>query len=149
MPVQFPEKFRTVFIKAINDVEVKSVDILNTYALEHVTEKVRTLLGPKCDSGSGKITVIFSALYGLKSAGAAFNSHLVSCMESMGYFPCWAEPDLWMRPETYPENRVQCYLHLLCYVDEILCIHFAESVLQHLHQSFVIKAEQTKCVSWH
>ena len=45
-----------------------------------------------------KSDVIFRALYGLKSAGAAFRSHLAMCMESLGHQSCKAAPDLWLKP---------------------------------------------------
>ena len=77
-----------------------------------------------------KTTVIMSSLYVIPSAGAAFSGHLASCMVSMGYVLCKADPDLWMRPEICPEDKVQYYTLMLCYVDDILCIHqIANSVL--------------------
>jgi hypothetical protein len=45
---------------------------LNTYITAPVMEKVWTILGPKFRHDSGKSAVIMRALYGLKSAGAAF-----------------------------------------------------------------------------
>ena len=66
----------------------------------------------------------------LKSAGAAFRIYLASSMESMGYLPCRADPDLWPRPEIYQESKVQYSVYILCYVDDILCIHHnADGVL--------------------
>ena len=56
---------------ALNDLEVKSGDILNAYVQAPVTEKVWTTLGPEFSKDAGKTAVIVRALYGLKSAGAA------------------------------------------------------------------------------
>ncbi len=57
---------------SLNDFEVKVGDVLNTYITAPVKEKVWTILGPKFRLDSGKSAVIVRALYGLKSAGAAF-----------------------------------------------------------------------------
>ena len=61
---------------ALNDLEVKSGDILNAYVQAPVTEKVWTTLGPEFSKDTIKTVVIFSALYGLKSEGAVSRSHL-------------------------------------------------------------------------
>ena len=57
---------------SLNDLKVKVGDVLNAYITAPVKEKVWTILGPKFGHDSGKSAVIVSALYGLKSAGAAF-----------------------------------------------------------------------------
>ena len=82
-------------IATLNDFEVTG-DILNAYELASVTEKVWTTLGPEFSKDAGKTAVIVRASYGLKSAGAAFRSHLAQCMESLGYESCKADPDLWI-----------------------------------------------------
>ena len=53
-----------------------------------------TTLGPEFGKDAKKTTLIVGPLYALKLAGAAFRSHLVRCMESMGYKSCKADPDL-------------------------------------------------------
>jgi hypothetical protein len=63
------------------------------------------------------------ALYGLKSAGAAFCTHLASFMRQMGYASCKADPDLWYKTETRPDDNFRHYAYILCYVDDILCVH--------------------------
>ncbi len=44
-------------------------------------------------------------------------------MCQMGYIFCKADPDLWLKAVTRPEDKVQYYAYILCYVDDILCIH--------------------------
>ncbi len=44
-------------------------------------------------------------------------------MCQMGYTSCKADPDLWLKAVTRPEDNVHYYTYILCYVDEILCIH--------------------------
>ncbi len=57
---------------SLNYLKVKVGDVLNAYITAPVKEKVWTILGPKFGHDSGNSAVIVHALYGLKSAGAAF-----------------------------------------------------------------------------
>jgi hypothetical protein len=57
---------------SLNDLEVKVGDVLNAYITTPVKEKVWTILGSEFGHDSGKSAIIVRALYGLKSAGAAF-----------------------------------------------------------------------------
>ena len=67
-------------IAALNDLGVKVCDVLNAYTTAPITKKVWTILGPEFGSNAGKSAIIVRALYGLKSAGAAFaHTLLPSC----------------------------------------------------------------------
>jgi hypothetical protein len=57
---------------SLNDLEVKVGNVLNAYITAPVKEKVWTILGPEFGLDSGKSAIIVHALYGLKSASAAF-----------------------------------------------------------------------------
>ena len=60
-------------------------------------------------------------------------------MRHMGYTPCLADPDLWMKPEIR-EDGFEYYAYVLCYVDDVLSIsHNAEEVLNRLDKYFRIK----------
>ena len=61
-----------LILAALNDLEVKSADIKNTYLSAPVTEKIWTILSPELREDTGKKAIIVSSLYGLKSAGTAF-----------------------------------------------------------------------------
>jgi hypothetical protein len=63
------------------------------------------------------------ALYGLKSAGAAFRDHLAEYMHNLGWNPFRADRDLWMKAETCPGDGVLYWSNILIYADEILCAH--------------------------
>ncbi len=105
---------------SLNDLEVKLGNVLNAYITAPVKKKVWTILGPEFGLDSGKSAIIVRALYGLKSAGAAFQAHLASFMCQMGYTSCKADPDLWLKAVTRPEDNVHYYAYILCYVDDIL-----------------------------
>jgi hypothetical protein len=108
---------------SLSDLDVKVGDVLNAYITAPVMEKVWTILGPESGHDSGKSVVIVHALYGLKSAGAAFPAHLASFTRQIGYTSCKADPDLWLKAVTRPEDNVHYYAYIPCYVDVILCIH--------------------------
>ncbi len=67
---------------------------MNAYITAPVKEKVLTVLGSEFGHDAGKSAIIVHALYGLKSAGAAFQAFL---MHQMGYTSCKAVPDLWLK----------------------------------------------------
>jgi hypothetical protein len=112
-----------LLMAALNDLNVKVGDVLNAYITAPITEKVWTVLGPEFCIDAGKSAIIVRALYGLKSTGAAFCAHLASFMHQMGYTSCKADPDLWYKAETRPADSFRYYAYILCYVDNILCVH--------------------------
>ena len=66
-------------------------------------------LGPKFGKDAGKSAVIVRALYGLKSAGAAFKSHIARCMESLGYQSCKTDPNLRIKQDIREEDGIKYY----------------------------------------
>jgi hypothetical protein len=65
------------------------------------------VLDPKIGEDTGKLALIVRALYGLKSVGDASRSHLASCMDQLGWKPCIADQDLWLKEETLPDDGVK------------------------------------------
>jgi hypothetical protein len=110
-------------LAALNDLDVKMADIENTYLTAPITEKVWTVLGPEFGDDAGKRALIVRTLYGLKSAGAAFRNHLAECMKHLGWHPCRAYRDLWMKAETRPDDGILYWAYILIFVDDILCVH--------------------------
>ena len=107
---------------ALNGLEVMSSDILNAYLQAPISEKYWTIcgleFGPELE---GCKVHIVRALYGCKSAGRDFWNHLRECMEMLGYSPCLADPDLWMRL-VRREGNLEYYEYVLPYVDDYLAI---------------------------
>ena len=102
---------------ALHDLEVKAANVLNTNVMVLNCENIWTVLD------AGKSAVIVKALYRLKSAGASFRAHLAQCMQEFGYCSCNSDPNLWMKAQYKPENKLEYYSYILCHVDDILCIH--------------------------
>jgi hypothetical protein len=84
----------TLTLAALNDLDVMMGDIENDYVTAPITEKFWTVLGPEFGDDTGKQALIVRALYGLKSAGAAFRNHLASCMDHLKWKSCLDDRDL-------------------------------------------------------
>ena len=91
------ESVRIMFlIAALNDLEILSADIGNAYLNAPNREKVYATAGKEFGSRAGETVIIVRALYGLKSAGASWRSHLANSLHGLGYRSCLADPDIWI-----------------------------------------------------
>ena len=77
--------------------------------------------GNEFGTEQGKVFIVVRALYGLKSAAAAFRAFMASKLEELGFKSNVADPDVWMRAAT-KENGDEYYEYVLMYVDDILAI---------------------------
>ncbi len=59
---------------ALNALKVMAANIMNAYITAPNKEKICTQLGPEFGKNKGRQTIVVRALYGLKSAGAAFRT---------------------------------------------------------------------------
>jgi hypothetical protein len=63
----------------------------------------------------GKMMIIRRARYGMKPSGAAYKAHFVITLFEMGYTPCKANPDVWLRTAGKSDGT-EYYEYLLTYV---------------------------------
>ena len=122
----------TLTIAALNDLEVKTADVQNTFLTVPCSELIHTTLGPEFGEDQVKMAVIVRALYGLTSAGASFRNHLTDFMHHLGYHSCLADPDLWKKRMVHPEDNFKFYSYVLLYVDA--CPHICHNAEQELHK---------------
>ena len=109
-------------IAALNDLDIFAADIQNSYLTAPYGENIIFTCGPEFGSEHmGKTAVVIRALYGLHSSGAAFRNKLATYMETLGYFPCEADPDVWMRPGRKSDGS-EYYKYVLSYVNACLSI---------------------------
>jgi len=69
----------------------------------------------------GRTVVIVRALYGLKSAGAAWNHHLANELMQLEFEPVPADPDVWRRAHVKSDGT-KYYEYVFVYVDDLLCL---------------------------
>jgi len=130
-----------LFVAALNDLGVRLTDIGNAYLTAATTERCYVVAGDEFGPElKGRILKIVRALYGLKSAGAAFHAHLASILRHiMGFTPCEADPDVWMRLAQKPDGTLY-YEYVLCYVDDVLIISMdLDGIADELKEHFVLK----------
>jgi hypothetical protein len=126
-------------LTALNDLYVTTGDIENAYLTAPITEKVWTVLGPEFGEDAGKRALIVRAMYGLTYTGAAFRNHMASCMDHLGWKPCLADRDLWMKEDNRPGDGVKYWAYILIYVVDILCVHHCPGTsLDHIYKYFKI-----------
>jgi hypothetical protein len=138
------ESFRIALTyAALNGLQVCAADIRNAYLQAPSSQKDFIICGPEFGlENAGKRALIHQALYGGKAAGHDFRNHLRSCMCHLGYTPCMADPDVWMRLAKQPDGT-SCYEYILLFVDDALAIGVnAEKMLrEEIGRYFKLKQE--------
>ena len=129
-------------IAALNGLDVQCADIQNAFLTAPNLEKCYMVAGPEFLDEAGKTFIVKRALYGLRSAGAAFRSFLAGKLEALGFMSSYADPEVWMRPAVKPDGE-EYYEYILCYVDDIMCMSMnAEDVMIQLQYQFKFKKDK-------
>jgi hypothetical protein len=131
-----------LLIAALNGLSILSADIQNAYLTSPCQEKIYTILGPEFGPNRmGRKSKVVRALYGLKSAGAAFRNHLANCLAHLGYESSRGDPDVWFRPAIKVTGE-EYYEYLFVYTDDILAIgENPKEVLTRLNHYFSLKPD--------
>jgi Reverse transcriptase (RNA-dependent DNA polymerase) len=101
------------FLAELNHLNIWTTDIGNAYLGACTSEKVYIIAGPEFKDCEGHILIISRALYGLRSSGARWHDRFTDCTRELGFFPCQAEPDIWM------QKKGNLYEYVAVYVDEL------------------------------
>jgi hypothetical protein len=136
------ESVRIAFlIAALNGLDVLSGDVQGAYLNAPCREKVYTVCGPEFGIYCGRIAVIRLALYGLKSSGFAWRSHLAETLRGYDFTMCYADNDVWMRPAEKADGT-KYYEYVLVYTDDILVLSMnPKDILAYLDQHYLIKPD--------
>lgn len=109
------ETVRILFvIAALKKFKVVAADVASAYVQALTDELVYAIAGQEFGPWCGKILIIIKALYGLKSSGAMWHQKLSDNLRDMGFRPCHADFDLWMR------DRGDHYEYIAVMVDDLL-----------------------------
>lgn len=93
--------------------EIWATDIGNVYLESETTKLVYIIAGPEFGEREGHFLKIIKALYGLQSSGKRWHEHFPDVLREMGFFPCKAEPDIWMC------RSDDVYEYIAVYVDDL------------------------------
>ena len=86
------------------------------------SEEFYILCGPKFGlENIGNRAIFKRALYGVKSSGKYFRSHLRDCMDSLGYSSYKSGPDLWISLSRCDSGE-EYYEYMLRYIDDCMCV---------------------------
>jgi Reverse transcriptase (RNA-dependent DNA polymerase) len=85
----------------------------NAYLEAYTTETVYIIAGPEFAEREGHTLVISKALYSLHSSRARWHDWFADCIRELGFFPCKAEHDLWMRKNS------NIYEYIAVYIDDL------------------------------
>ena len=66
--------------------------------------------------------LVFCALYGLNSSDAAWIKMLAQKLRYLGYVSYKADPDVWLKTETKPDDT-EYYAYVFVDVDDVLHLH--------------------------
>jgi hypothetical protein len=133
-----------MFVAELNNLEFWAMDIGNAYLEALIAEKVYIIANPKFGELEGLALVISKALYGLQSSGARWHDRFADCMPELGFFPCKAEPFIWMRKS---ENT---YEYIAVYVDDLaIAMKRPKEVVDVLEQTYKFKTKGTGSITFH
>ena len=103
-----------ILLAELNGLKVEAADIGNAYLEAYTKEKVYIIAGPEFGSERhGCILIIIKALYGLRTSGARFHEKFADTLMSMGFTPCYADPDVWLK------DCLTHYEYICVYVDDL------------------------------
>ena len=102
------------FLSELNSLPLWATDVGNAYLESLTSEKVYIIAGPEFGELEGHILIVNKALYGLRSSGLRWHDKCFDCLISLGFQPCKAEPDIWLR------QNGDVYEYIAVYVDDML-----------------------------
>jgi Reverse transcriptase (RNA-dependent DNA polymerase) len=137
--------FRIVlFLAELNQQKLWATDIDNAYLEAFTSEKVYIIAGPEFGEREGHILIISRALYGLRSSGARWYDRFADCIQEIGFFPCKAEPDIWMR------KKGSIYEYIAVYVDDlVIAMKKPKELTDILEKQHKFKLKGTGPISFH
>ncbi len=133
-----------VFLAKLNDLDLWTTNIGNTYLEAKTQEKVYIIAGPKFGELKGHTLIIFKALYGLRTSGLHWHEQFADCLHDMGFTPCKAEPNIWMR------QNGNVYKYIGIYVDDVAAAtKDPKAITDLLQDKYQFKLKGTSPISFH
>jgi hypothetical protein len=98
----------------LNGLDIMVGDISSAYLEANTKEKVCFTAGPEFGALAGHTFIIVKALYGLRTSGASWHQRFANTLRDLGYKPCQADDDVWLK-----DNGTH-YEYVCVYVDDIM-----------------------------
>jgi hypothetical protein len=132
------------FLSELNGLDLWATDIGNAYLEAKTSELLFIIASPEFGDLEGHMLVIYKALYGLRSSGLRWHERFSACLRDMDFFPCKAEPDIWMR-------RVNNhYEYIATYVDDLaICSKDPKAITNTLMNKYNFKLKGTGEIEYH
>lgn len=136
-----------LMIAALNDLDLRSADVQNAFLTAPNLEKCYMRAGPEFGENEGKVYIVRRALYGLRSASAAFRAFMAERLDQMGFTSSVADPDVWYRAAVKSDG--ECYYeYVLAYVDDLLAISVDPvGVMKQIEKRFKFKGDKIEVPS--
>ncbi len=100
--------------------------------------------GPEFGEREGHILVIDKALYGLRTSGARWHDRFSDCLRDLGFRPCKAEPDIWLR------RNGDIYEYVAVYVDDLaFAMKDPQKFVNILMNKYRFKLKGTGTITFH
>ena len=133
-----------VFAAELNGLQMWATDVGNAYLEAFTLEKVYIVAGPEFGERHGHILIIRKALYGLRTSGKRWYERLAACLREMGFVPCKAEPDVWLR------SNGKIYEYVAVYVDDLgLAVDKPVEFLKVLTDKYKFKLKGSGPIAFH
>ena len=133
-----------IFLAELNNLKMWSTDIGSAYLEASTSEKVYIVAGPEFGDREGHILIIDKALYGLRSSGARWHDKFSDCLRDLGFQPCKAEPDIWLR------RNGDIYEYIAVYVDDLaLALVDPQEFVDTLQTKYKFKFKGTGPITFH
>ena len=87
----------------MNDLDVMGADVQNAFLSAENIEKHWIRAGPEFGAEQGNLFIVVRALYGLKSASAAFRYFMAKKLDEIGFKSIPSDLDLWIRHAIKPD----------------------------------------------
>jgi len=132
------------FLSELNNMELWATDIGNAYLEAETKEKLYIVAGPEFGELQGHILIFQKALYGLKTSGKRWHERLADVLTEIGFKPCKAEPDIWLR------KRGDKYEYVGVYVDDLAIVSkYPKEITDLLVNKYGFKLKGTGPIAFH
>ena len=133
-----------IFLAEMNQMETWGTDTSSAYLEALTKEKLFVRAGPEFGELEGHILLVHKALYGLRTSGVRWHERLADCLRGMGFVPCRAEPDIWMR------DKLDHWEYIGTYVDDLaIASKDPKSIVNTLTDKYRFKLKGTGPISYH